>query len=93
MTNRERLATLEARQQAHGREHGYIDKAWEGQLEAIHLRLVRIEDALNGWRDGLNGRNGRRRLSGRDVGVAGGSMAVATAVWWVVDLLRAAGGA
>ena len=92
MTVRERLATLETRELGHGREHGYLERAWTSQLEAINTRLGRIEAALNGWRAGANGASGPRRFASRDLGVAGGAMAFATAIWWLVDLLRAAGG-
>ncbi len=89
MTSKERLASLEAQQQAHGREHKALERLWATRLEAISERLSRIDAALEGWRDVANG---RRRVSSRDVGVAGGAIAFATALWWLVDLLRTAGG-
>ena len=67
MTAKERLATLEAHQHAHAREHDYQNHAWEGQLEAIILRLANIEQVLNGWKSTSNGVNGRRRVSNRDL--------------------------
>ena len=89
MTYKERLASLEAQHRAHGREHDYLDRAWAGQLEAINVRLRNIEASLNGW---SSSGSGQRRFSSRDMGMAEGGIAFATAVWWLVDLLRAAGG-
>ena len=92
MTQKERVAALEAQQSVHVREHEYLNRMWAGQLKAINGRLMRIEAALNGWRASAGTANGQRRFTTRDIGVAGGGMAFATAVWWVVDLLRAAAG-
>ena len=92
MTSKERLAALEAQQQGHGREHRALERLWASRLEAIDFRLRNIEEAVNGWRGSSSGSNGRRRFSSRDLGVAGGSIAISTALWWLVDLLRAAGG-
>ena len=89
MTQRERLATLEAHHAAHAREHELWRELEATQLEAIGARLANIETALGAGRPGGNG---GRRISRRDVGVFGGSIAMATALWWMVDLLRAASG-
>ena len=96
-TQKERLATLEAQQDSHAREHAFLREVWTAQLEAIGSRLSRIETSLNGLKSGSNGNgtvsgNGRRRISRRDVEVFGTSVAMATALWWLVDLLRAAVG-
>ncbi len=75
-----------------------MHRLWTAHLKAIETRLAKIEAALNSWRAELNGgslANGstaRRRISLRDVGVSDGTMAVATALWWVVRLLQAAEG-
>ena len=98
MTQRERLATLETQQEAHEREHHFLRELWAAHLEAIHARLANIEGALNSWRGELNGTRvnsvwAHRRVSMRDLGVSGGSMAVATLIWWLVRLLQTAAGA
>ena len=98
MTQKERLATLEAQQEAHGREHLYLRELWSAELEAINARLGSIETALRTWRTelngttstGLNGAHARRRVSMRDVSISGGSLAVATVLWWLVEVLRGA---
>lgn len=92
-TQKERLATLEAQQEGHAREHAFLRELWTAQLEAIGSRLSSIEASLNGLKAGLHGNgtdgwNGRRRVSRRDVEVFGTSAALATALWWLVDLLR-----
>ena len=93
MTARERLSALEAQRQAHAHEHTQMERFWAGQLEAINARLGRIEAALNGWRspqrNGVGG-SGRRRISTRDVGTAGGGMALGTLIWWALELLLGA---
>lgn len=92
-TQKERLATLEAQQESHNREHAFLRELWTAQLEAIGSRLSSIEASLNGLKTGFNGNganggNGRRRISRRDMEVFGTSVALATALWWLVDLLR-----
>ena len=52
-------------------------------LATTSTNLATAKQTLNG----ANG-NGRRRVSGRDVGLAGGSATIATAAWWLVELLR-----
>ena len=45
-TQRERLASLEARQLGHDREHGLVDRVWSAKLDAIDARVRSIERIL-----------------------------------------------
>lgn len=86
MTQKERMATLEAQLEGHDREHSFLRELWTTQLEAINARLAKIEEALDGLQSFRGGVNGKGQLTRRDVGVFGASAAVATAVWWMADL-------
>ena len=88
-TQRERLASLEARQLGHDREHGLVDRVWSAKLDAIDARVRSIERIL--LEVPIHGRPnesqaaGRLRLSKRDVGVMSGSAAAASVGWWLVE--------
>ena len=92
VTQKERLATLKAQQGAHAREHSFLRELWTTHLETINARLASIERALESLRSNGSSANERRRFTRRDVGVFGTSAAVATALWWLVDLLGLAVG-
>lgn len=92
LTQKERIASLETHQTAHGREHGLAEQVWAGKLEAIEARLVGIERVLLSVRlsDLVPSGEHRRRLNRRDVGFIGGSAALTSIAWAFVDALRAA---
>ena len=90
VTQKERLATLEAQEHAHAREHIFLRELWTTQLETMNTRLASIEAALDRLRLNGSAANGRWRVTRREVGVVGTSMAIATALWWLVDLLQQA---
>ena len=95
LTQRERLTQLEAQQEGHAREHELLDRMWTARLEAIDARLAGIDQVLHTWRlngNGSNGERGRRGVSRRDMGVFSGTVALMSAAWAVVELLRAVGG-
>ena len=96
LTQKERIAALEARSSIHGHEHELGDRVWAAKLDAIDQRLRGIERVLLEVR--LNPADapqpaGWRRLSRRDVGVISGTAAATTALWWLTELARAALGA
>ena len=95
LTQKERLASLEAQHQAHAREHRLVERMWSARLDAIDTRLRGIEQVLQSWRFSESGHEDLRSWRGvskRDASVFGGSIALATALWWLVDLLRTAVG-
>jgi hypothetical protein len=94
-TQKERLASLEAYVDGHAREHALAERVWTVQLDAIEARLARIERLLlEANANGNDGGNGRLRLARRDLGLAGLTAALTSALWWLSAALRtAAGGA
>ena len=96
LTQKERLAALEARQSGHGYEHELSDRVWSAKLDAIDQRLRGIERVLLEVRVAGNGAQqaaGWRRLTRRDVSVISSTAAVTTALWWLTELARTAIGA
>ena len=95
LTQKERIAALEARTSSHGHEHELGDRVWTAKLDAIDQRLRGIERVLLEVRinpaDTLQG-SGWRRLTRRDVSVISGTAAATTALWWLTELARAAVG-
>ena len=96
LTQRERIAALEASASGHGREHELGDRVWAAKLDAIDQRLRGIERVLLEVR--INPAEapqptGWRRLSRRDVGVMSGTAAATTALWWLTEVARTAIGA
>ena len=85
-TQRERIATLESAIEAHDREHQLLERLWTQRLIAIEDRLANIEEALQAR---LGAPLPNARLSKRDVGVAGGSAALATILWLILEQLGA----
>jgi hypothetical protein len=92
LTQKERLASLEAQQSGHDREHELADRVWAAKLDAIDARVRSIERILREVR--VNGHQedppsgGRLRLSKREVGVMSGSAAAASAAWWLLQLAQ-----
>lgn len=86
LTQRERLASLEAGQEAHATAHDLTERIWAAKLDAIDARLRGIErvlmDALlrpqadydAGWRPNR-----------RDIAVVGGSAGLTSLAWWLAE--------
>lgn len=73
VTQKERIATVEARQSAHQREHQLTDQVWAAKLDAIDARVRGIERLLLETRlptTRADAPTGRRPLGKRDGDVA-----------------------
>ena len=89
MTQRERLASLEAAQEGHATAHELTDRIWAAKLEAIDDRLRNIERVLLDPppRAQGGGDDGRWRPNRRDVAVVGGSAGLTSLAWWLLETL------
>ncbi len=88
LTQRERLASLEAAQGAHATAHELTDRVWAAKLEAIDARLRNIERALLDppLPHGAHaGEETRWRPNRRDIAVVGGSAGVTSLAWWILE--------
>lgn len=85
LTQKERLAALEAESEAHAREHELTERVWSAKLDAIDARLRGIErflldtpahdaDAYQGW-----------RLHRRDLMIISGSAGITSLIWLFVE--------
>ena len=77
---------MESAIEAHDREHQLLERLWTQRLIAIEGRLASIEEALQAR---LGAPLSHARLSKRDVGVAGGSAALAAILWLLLEQLGA----
>ena len=84
MTQKERLAALEAEGEAHAREHELTERVWAAKLEAIDARLRSIERFLLETPHAGAAYQGKR-LQRRDIIVMGGSAGVTSLFWLVVE--------
>ncbi len=86
LTQRERLASLEAEGDAHTREHELTERVWSAKLDAIDARLRGIERFLldappqgaadyEGW-----------RLHRRDFMIISGSAGITSMIWLFVEI-------
>ena len=82
MTQKERLAALEAEGEAHAREHELTERVWAAKLEAIDARLRSIERFLL---DAPQAAYQGRRIQRRDILVMGGSAGVTSLFWLLVE--------
>ena len=86
LTQKERLAALEAEGDAHTREHELTERVWSAKLDAIDARLRGIErfllDAPPQSPEGYEG----WRLHRRDLMIISGSAGVTSLVWLVVEI-------
>ena len=82
-TQKERITALESARGAHAHEHKLLDRLWASKLDVIDARLGTIEEVLQQWR--LPAATGK--LSKRDVGVFSGTVALASALWWLLEQL------
>ncbi len=86
LTQRERLASLEASQEAHTTAHDLTERIWAAKLDAIDARLRGIERVLldaplraradydAGWRPNR-----------RDIAVVSGSAGLTSLAWWLAE--------
>lgn len=84
MTQKERLAALEAEGEAHAREHELTERVWAAKLEAIDARLRSIERFLLDAPQGGAVYQGRR-IQRRDILVMGGSAGVTSLFWLLIE--------
>ena len=84
MTQKERLAALEAEGEAHAREHELTERVWAAKLEAIDARLRSIERYLLEAPQG-GGAYQSKRIQRRDIIVMGGSAGVTSLFWLLVE--------
>ncbi|MXW31094.1 MAG: hypothetical protein F4Z88_10355 [Chloroflexi bacterium] len=86
LTQKERLAALEAESAAHAREHELTERVWSAKLDAIDARLRGIErflldtpshdpDVYEGW-----------RLHRRDLMIISGSAGITSLIWLFVEI-------
>ena len=86
LTQKERLAALEAESEAHIREHELTERVWSAKLDAIDARLRGIErflldtpthdsDVYEGW-----------RLHRRDLMIISGSAGITSLIWLFVEI-------
>ena len=86
LTQKERLAALEAEGDGHAREHELTERVWSAKLDAIDARLRGIErflldapsqalDAYEGW-----------RLHRRDLMIISGSAGITSFIWLFVEV-------
>ena len=85
LTQKERLAALEAESEAHTREHELTERIWSAKLDAIDARLRGIErflldaphdaDTYEGW-----------RLHRRDLMIISGSAGITSLIWLFVEI-------
>lgn len=87
LTQRERIAALEAAQEAHVTEHELTGQVWTAKLDAIDARLRGIEGLLQDAPLHLRSEyEGRWRLQRRDIVVIGGGAGLASLLWWLAEL-------
>ena len=84
MTQKERLAALEAEGEAHARELELTERVWAAKLEAIDARLRSIERVLLDAPHGSAAYQGRR-IQRRDILVMGGSAGVTSLFWLLIE--------
>ena len=94
LTQRERLASLEAAQEAHATAHELTDRIWAAKLEAIDDRLRNIERALLDPPGRMQASDdGRWRPNRRDIAVLGGGAGLTSLAWWLFEAVGILAGA
>ena len=91
VTQKERIAAVEAHQTAHHREHELNDQVWAAKLDAIDARVRGIERILLETRlpNIVRGApTGWRSPGKRDITVVSGSAALTSMIWWIADVVR-----
>lgn len=95
VTQKERIAAVEAHQTAHRREHALNDQVWAAKLDAIDARVRGIERILLETRLPEIVRSeptAKRSLGKRDITAVSGSAALTSLVWWLADVVRSVAG-
>ena len=88
MTQKERLAALEAENDAHIREHELTERVWSAKLDAIDARLRGIERFLLDAPPQATGDYEGWRLHRRDLVIISGSAGVTSLIWLLVEIVR-----
>ena len=86
LTQKERLAALEAENEAHTREHELTERVWSAKLDAIDARLRGIERFLLDAPPQAAGDYEGWRLRRRDLVIISGSAGVTSLVWLLVEI-------
>ena len=86
MTQKERLAALEAEGEAHTREHELTERVWAAKLDAIDARLRGIERFLLDAPPHDDGVYEGWRLHRRDLMIISGSAGITSLVWLLVEI-------
>ena len=86
MTQKERLAALEAEGEAHTREHELTERVWLAKLDAIDARLRGIEQFIRNAPDREDDGYVGWRLHRRDLVIMSGSVGMTSFIWMLVDL-------
>jgi hypothetical protein len=90
LTQKERIAAAEANQKGHQREHELVDRAWSEKLDVIDSRIRGVERILLELRlPGVEYTGGpvKKPLAKRDMSIVGGSAALTSLLWWLVELV------
>lgn len=90
LTQKERIAATEANQKGHQREHELADRTWLAKLDAIDARIRGVERILLEVRlPGAEypGAPLKKALAKRDMGIMGGSAALTSLLWWLVEFM------
>jgi hypothetical protein len=88
LTQKERLASVEASQTGHVREHELNDRVWSAKLDAIDARIRGMERILLEVRlPQTSADSALRKFGGkRDLGVISGSAVATSLFWWAVEM-------
>ena len=87
-TQKERLAALEAENDAHTREHELTERVWSAKLDAIDARLRGIERFLLDAPPQASGDYEGWRLHRRDLVIISGSAGITSLIWLLVEIAR-----
>jgi hypothetical protein len=87
LTQKERLASVEAGQMGHRREHDLNDRVWSAKLDAIDARIRGMERILLEVRLPTPAPEPavRKLVGKRDLGVISGSAVATSLFWWAVE--------
>jgi hypothetical protein len=90
LTQKERIAATEATQKGHQREHELVDRAWSAKLDGIDARIRGVERILLELRlpgTEYPGAPLKKALSKRDMSIMGGSAALTSLLWWLLEFV------
>ena len=86
LTQRERLASLEAESEGHAREHELTERVWAAKLDAIDARLRGIERFLLDTPAHDNNDYAGWPLRRRDLVIISGSAGITSLLWLFVEI-------